>query len=195
MFITGSEQGWERISPVSTGVGQVQVDEKELHNLCTVCQSITVSKLNFSIISKTNLMKLEKLLDTLHWLSAFSGCFASTFHKKIPVLSFFRQNHILKKRSRKKGKEERKMGGYLIFGSHNKQLVPFSLFEVGRKWGGGHHKRKQRGSCQSDALLWLLSYGWRHGASMRAHAHLQQQGVHWASQPFQPRETSSSGGH
>lgn len=40
------------------------------------------------------------------------------------------------------------MGGCIIFGSHNKQLAPFSLFEVE---GGG--------SSESDALLWLLSYG------------------------------------
>lgn len=74
------------------------------------------------------------------------------------------------------------------------------LFSV---WGGekgGQHNRESRGdiegrSSESDALLWLLSYGWRRGASMRAHAHLQQQGVHWASRPFQPGETSSSGGH
>lgn len=47
------------------------------------------------------------------------------------------------------------MGGFIIFGSHNKQLAPFSLFEVGRMGMG-----RQRGrSSESDALLWLLSYG------------------------------------
>lgn len=60
------------------------------------------------------------------------------------------------------------MGGSIIFGSHNKQLAPFSLFEVLEKvgeWkeGGGGRKRKQRRqrgrSSESDALLWLLSYG------------------------------------
>lgn len=54
------------------------------------------------------------------------------------------------------------MGGSIIFGSHNKQLAPFSLFEVGRRGGG--HNRESRGdregrSSESDALLWLLSYG------------------------------------
>lgn len=46
------------------------------------------------------------------------------------------------------------MGGSIIFGSHNKQLAPFSLFEVGRMVGGGVQEKaeetereKQRERC------------------------------------------------
>lgn len=41
------------------------------------------------------------------------------------------------------------MGGSIIFGSHNKQLAPFSLFEVGRKWE--RRRREGWGSTQEKA--------------------------------------------
>lgn len=56
------------------------------------------------------------------------------------------------------------MGGSIIFGSHNKQLAPFSLFEVGRKWEGGGtrekaeetEREKQRERCSFMALvIWM----------------------------------------
>lgn len=100
----------------------------------------------------------------------------------------------LKKRRKRQG---RKKDGRLYNLWLSQQTIS-PLFSVwgGEKGGCKRKQRRQRGrSSESDALSWLLSYGWRRGASMRAHAHLQQQGVHWASQPFQPGETSSSGGH
>lgn len=64
----------------------------------------------------------------------------------------------------KKAREERKMGGSIIFGSHNKQLAPFSLLEPGRSGGEGRGggRAESGGDTErrsSDALLWLLSYG------------------------------------
>lgn len=50
------------------------------------------------------------------------------------------------------------MGGSIIFGSHNKQLAPFSLSEVGRKWGGGG-TRESRGDREGEAARVMLFYG------------------------------------
>jgi len=60
------------------------------------------------------------------------------------------------------------MGGSIIFGSHNKQLAPFSLFELGRKWERGGRvgetqekaeeteREKQRERCSFMALvIWM----------------------------------------
>lgn len=57
------------------------------------------------------------------------------------------------------------MGGSIIFGSHNKQLAPFSLFEVGRKWerrrreGWGGHARESGGDREGEAARAMLFYG------------------------------------
>lgn len=55
------------------------------------------------------------------------------------------------------------MGGSIIFGSHNKQLAPFSLFEVGRKWEsgrrGGGDARESRGDREGEAARAMLFYG------------------------------------
>lgn len=53
------------------------------------------------------------------------------------------------------------MGGSIIFGSHNKQLAPFSLFEDGRKWEreGEGGARESRGDREGEAAKAMLFYG------------------------------------
>lgn len=55
------------------------------------------------------------------------------------------------------------MGGSIIFGSHNKQLAPFSLFEVLEKVGewkeGGGDARESRGDREGEAARAMLFYG------------------------------------
>lgn len=52
------------------------------------------------------------------------------------------------------------MGGYIIFGSHNKQLAPFFLFEVGGKWGGGvEGGTRNRRDREGEAARAMLFYG------------------------------------
>lgn len=50
------------------------------------------------------------------------------------------------------------MGGSIIFGSHNKQLAPFSLFEVGRRVGG-EAARESRGDREGEAARAMLFHG------------------------------------
>lgn len=60
-----------------------------------------------------------------------------------------------------KGKGGRKMGGSIIFGSHNKQLAPFSLFEVGRRGGAQQRKqRRQRGEKQRERCSFMALVIW-----------------------------------
>lgn len=47
------------------------------------------------------------------------------------------------------------MGGSIIFGSHNKQLAPFSLFEVGRRGAA----RESRGDREGEAARAMLFHG------------------------------------
>lgn len=56
------------------------------------------------------------------------------------------------------------MGGSLIFGSHNKQLAPFSLFEVGRmgRWG---LRERRRGDRAARAMLFYGSCHMVEGAA------------------------------
>lgn len=81
-------------------------------------------------------------------------------------------------RKGEKGKGGIKMGGSLIFGSHNKQLAPFSLFEVGRmgRWGLREERRGDRaaramlfyGSChmvEGAARPWLRTLTFNNRAS------------------------------
>lgn len=49
------------------------------------------------------------------------------------------------------------MGGSIIFGSHNKQLAPFSLFEVGRRGGGTTEKAEE--TERGEAARAMLFYG------------------------------------
>lgn len=55
------------------------------------------------------------------------------------------------------------MGGSIIFGSHNKQLAPFSLFEVLEKVGewkeGVGDARESRGDREGEAARAMLFYG------------------------------------
>lgn len=62
----------------------------------------------------------------------------------------------LKKRG--KGKGGRKMGGYIIFGSHNKQLGLFSLYEVGGCLKESRVDRKKGERCSFIALvIWMTA--------------------------------------
>lgn len=53
------------------------------------------------------------------------------------------------------------MGGSIIFGSHNKQLAPFSLFEMGRRGGAQQRKqRRQRGEKQRERCSFMALVIW-----------------------------------
>lgn len=57
------------------------------------------------------------------------------------------------------------MGGSIIFGSHNKQLAPFSLFEVGQEMSKGGERREEREKQRRKALLFYGSCHMDEGAA------------------------------